>query len=191
MIKSILVALGSGIKGFSLMLLKNNTRLVLVFGIIGALFLTKLFVEHPDLSSDTMALSVILVLASFDLWSRVLTRLIYRTVARKPPVEDSSKLGLLGSGVVVFILYSGFPLLIAGLLMKLTHLTVSAQVAFSMLKGVAEIDGVLGCIWLLTILWKGPKTISVKDSMIERIGRNSVFQQLHSFSGQFTKHFAK
>ena len=183
--KALVVSFGTLIRSLCLMLLDASAKAALLFGIVGFVFIINLFHQHPELTDDTLALSVTTVLTSFWAWSRVLvwvTRLSHKY--NDSGTDEKTPIGRAITFLAVFILlFLGPTLLIAGFLMSLMHLTASAQIAFSMAKTVAEIDGAVFCIGIVAVLIKGSETVSVHRAAVERVGQGSTSHHFDSFYG--------
>lgn len=175
----------------SLSILSASAKAALLFAGVGLIYIIPLFCLHPELTDDTLAMSLIIVLASFGLWSRVFfwaARLSKRY--RESEQADSSPIRRIVAFLAIFaLLFLGPAFLIAGTVMSLAQLTSSAQVAFLIAKLMAQIDGIIFCVVVLAILNKGSVTIAVPRSDVERFGQGSMLQDFGSIYGLLRQAF--
>ncbi|MBV9759175.1 MAG: hypothetical protein JO340_01310 [Acidobacteriaceae bacterium] len=181
---TLLHALTISSRVLSVGLLKIFSKEVLFIGTLGALFLALLFVRHPELSNDQLALSVVLTLVSFWCWSRMVTFILHRLPSSQRNKEQGKlKTNYLPLYLAVFgLLYWGPSLILAGLAMSLLHLSVSAQVAYHLARLVGQVVAIVCLCGLVITLAEGRESIPVERSAIEQVGKISLSNQLASLA---------
>lgn len=169
-------------KSIVVSIFKAAAKEAFVLGIVAFAFFVPLFVKHPDLPDSTIALSIVLTLVSFWVWSLIVVLILRRL---RPLANNSTALSLqvrkLPLYLVIFVvLYWGPSLLAAAVVMHALHLSASAEVAFHMLRFASETVAALCFFVLGLVLASGRESVSVERASIERMGEISLSNQLNS-----------
>lgn len=169
-----------------LSLLKMCTRALFLFGLVGTAFFSVLFFQHPELNNDTLAVSVVIVIGSFWIWSRVLFWVMHKSgrYKQKPEIEEKTATGkAVAFFTVLLVLFFGPSLLLAGFSFRLLEMTASSQVAFITFKAVAEIDGAIMIIGILAAMINGTNAIRVDRGTVDRVENGFTSHHFEYFSG--------
>lgn len=183
--RAFLIGIGTEWGSWSLKILKAAARASLLFGVMGLLYCAFLSSRNPQINSDTLALSVIVLLASFWLWSKSIFWIAHRfKKADEASVEEAAFVYKALNGTCIYMFLFVIPtLLIAGIAMRLLQLNDSASVAFLILKNASFFSVALIIFGVLRGIFSGAGTLSVSFSTIERVGKRSSLSPVGMVAG--------